>query len=228
MGLDKVDAHVQAVIDIMPGPLRQKSWWTSNPDLKTLHEKFCSSQASDPRDRIYALLGISSDAFGGTGISPDYGVDVYTVVHCTISHLLFKDQGRDALPAPFWGLDDFFDALEDLPRRVLGWYYSNEPYRQYKQYCELYGIDKSFEVLRNDVFPQHQAVSKTKPYRADHSPGLDSLRPPESNLFLGPSLTETRSMSMVQRFSRHRVCRGVRIQQLEAWPSRCIVDPQQC
>lgn len=137
LGLEKVDSHVQAVLDIMPGPLRHKSWWTSNRDLKTLLRKFRSSQAGDPRDRIYALLGISSDAYSEKVIPPDYGADIGTVVQRTISHLLFKDQGPAAPPAPFWGLDDFFDALEDLPQRVLGWYFANESHRQYKRYQDM-------------------------------------------------------------------------------------------
>lgn len=137
IGLEKVDTHAQAVLDIMPGPLRHRSWWTSNRDLGTLLKKFRSSEAGDPRDRVYALLGISSDAYNETVIPPDYGADIYTVVQRTISHLLFKDKGPDAPPAPFWGLDDFFDALEDLPHRVLGWYYANESHRQYKIYREL-------------------------------------------------------------------------------------------
>ncbi|KAK2597012.1 hypothetical protein N8I77_012886 [Diaporthe amygdali] len=134
LGLGNVDTHAQAVLDIMPGPLRQKSWWTSNRDLKTLLRKFRSSQACDARDRIYALLGISSDAYSGTVIQPDYGADIYTVVQRTIYHLLFRDQGNAAPPAPFWGIDDFFDALEDLPGRVVGWYLANESHRQYKRY----------------------------------------------------------------------------------------------
>lgn len=134
IGLDKVDTNAQAVLDIMPGPLRQRSWWTSNRDLGTLLRKFRCSQAGDSRDRIYALLGISSDAYSESVIPPDYGADIYTVVQRTISHLLFKDQGPAAPPAPFWGLDDLFDALDDLPHRVLGWYYANESQQQYKIY----------------------------------------------------------------------------------------------
>lgn len=105
LGIEKVDPHVQAVLDIMPGPLRQKSWWTSNRDLKTLLRKFHSSRASDERDRVYALLGISSDSYCEKVIPPDYGADIYTVVQRTIYYLLFKDLGPAAPPAPHWGLD---------------------------------------------------------------------------------------------------------------------------
>ncbi|ETS81467.1 hypothetical protein PFICI_06469 [Pestalotiopsis fici W106-1] len=51
----------QAIIDIMPGPLRKSSWWNQNPNLSTLLWKFRESQATDSRDRVFALLGIASD-----------------------------------------------------------------------------------------------------------------------------------------------------------------------
>ncbi|KAL1882306.1 hypothetical protein Daus18300_000792 [Diaporthe australafricana] len=135
MGLKNVDSHAQAVLDIMPGPLRQRSWWTtSDRDLKALLIKFRSSQAGDPRDRIYALLGISSDASNKTAVPPDYGVDMFTVIQRTIYHLLFKGQRNDLPTAPFWGIDTFFNALDDLPHRVLGWYFDNETHEKYEQY----------------------------------------------------------------------------------------------
>jgi len=56
------DPHCQPILDIMPGPLRNSSWWAKKRDLYTLLVKFCKSEATDQRDSIYALLGISSDA----------------------------------------------------------------------------------------------------------------------------------------------------------------------
>jgi hypothetical protein len=47
---------------IMPGPLRYSPWWAERRDLYTLLDKFRSSDATKPHDKIYALLGISSDA----------------------------------------------------------------------------------------------------------------------------------------------------------------------
>ncbi|PMD24107.1 hypothetical protein NA56DRAFT_656564 [Hyaloscypha hepaticicola] len=55
------DPHCQPILDIMPGPLRNSSWWAKKRDLRTLLVKFCKSEATDQRDSIYALLGISSD-----------------------------------------------------------------------------------------------------------------------------------------------------------------------
>ncbi|KAF4624739.1 hypothetical protein G7Y89_g13429 [Cudoniella acicularis] len=57
-----LDKHCQAVLDIMPGISRNESWWSEKRDLYTLLEKFGGSQATDPRDRIFALLGMSTDA----------------------------------------------------------------------------------------------------------------------------------------------------------------------
>lgn len=66
------DRHFQAVLDIMPGPLRQRSWWGQRRDLHTLLHKFSGSRASDPRDMVYALIGISSDSSRTGIIRPDY------------------------------------------------------------------------------------------------------------------------------------------------------------
>lgn len=66
------DTHEQAVLDIMPGSARKYSWWVEKRDLCTLLSKFCKAKASDPRDTIYALLGISSDAYDTDTLRPDY------------------------------------------------------------------------------------------------------------------------------------------------------------
>ncbi|KAH7070420.1 heterokaryon incompatibility protein-domain-containing protein, partial [Paraphoma chrysanthemicola] len=81
-------SHCQAVLDIMPGPSRKHSWWTENRDLRTLLTKFRGSQASDERDNIYALLGISSDGFGTDILAPNYEKSVGEVIHDTVAFLL--------------------------------------------------------------------------------------------------------------------------------------------
>jgi hypothetical protein len=86
------DPHCQAVLDIMPGPTRKNSWWTQNRDLHTLLLKFQGSEASDPRDTIYALLGISSDGCDNGILVPNYEKTIEEVIHDTISFLLhFQD-----------------------------------------------------------------------------------------------------------------------------------------
>ncbi|KAH8585863.1 heterokaryon incompatibility protein-domain-containing protein, partial [Bisporella sp. PMI_857] len=79
------DPHCQAVLDIMPGPLRQTSWWKDNRDLYTLLKKFGNSEATDKRDIVYALLGISSDAY--KKLLPDYEKPLLHVISDTTSFL---------------------------------------------------------------------------------------------------------------------------------------------
>jgi hypothetical protein len=56
-----VEDHCQAVLDIMPGLSREFSWWSEKRDLGTLLLKFGASEATDQRDKIYAMFGISSE-----------------------------------------------------------------------------------------------------------------------------------------------------------------------
>jgi ankyrin repeat protein len=79
----KPERHCQAVLDIMPGRLRGKSVWRENRSLYNLLLKFGESEASDPRDRVYALLGISSDAWNTDSLRPDYRKSLQTVIHDT-------------------------------------------------------------------------------------------------------------------------------------------------
>jgi hypothetical protein len=72
----KPERHCQAVLDIMPGRLQEESWWSESRDLYNLLLKFRESRASDPRDKVYALLGISSDARNTDSLRPDYTKDL--------------------------------------------------------------------------------------------------------------------------------------------------------
>lgn len=81
------ERHCQAVLDIMPGHLRDNSWWSESRDLYNLLTKFRESEASDPRDKVYALLGISSDAQDTDGLRPDYTKSVQQVIQDTSSFL---------------------------------------------------------------------------------------------------------------------------------------------
>jgi hypothetical protein len=77
------EPHCQAVLDIMPGRSRKDSWWSQRRDLYTLLVKFGGSMASDPRDMLFALLGISSDARDTDSLRADYTKDHRQVVHDT-------------------------------------------------------------------------------------------------------------------------------------------------
>ncbi|KAG8675843.1 hypothetical protein FPOAC2_01925 [Fusarium poae] len=55
----------------MPGPSKDTSWWAQDRNICTLLCKFKGSEASDPRDRVYALMGMASD-MNSNAIEADY------------------------------------------------------------------------------------------------------------------------------------------------------------
>jgi hypothetical protein len=93
------ERHCQAVLDIMPGHLREETWWGESRDLYNLLLKFRESKASDPRDKVYALLGISSDACDTDSLRPAYTKDLQTVIRDT-SLFLFgqSDVSYETMP----------------------------------------------------------------------------------------------------------------------------------
>lgn len=74
-----VSEQCQAVLDIIPGPSNTTSWWVQDRNLCTLLCKFKGSEASDPRDRVYALLGMASD-INASGIEADYSKEEQMIV----------------------------------------------------------------------------------------------------------------------------------------------------
>lgn len=82
--------HCQAILEIMPGPSRARSWWGQKQkrNLYTLLLSFQTSKATDERDKIYALLGMSSDPLDAQRIPIDYTKPVHKVVHRAVAYLL--------------------------------------------------------------------------------------------------------------------------------------------
>ena len=115
------DPHCQAVLDIMPGVSRQTSWWKDRRDLYTLLRKFQKSKATDERDIVYALLGISSDACIAKALLPDYEKPLSQVIQDTTSFLLCHMHLDDSLYKSLdWTLPEFLCNLESLSSAVLG------------------------------------------------------------------------------------------------------------
>ncbi|OCK82082.1 HET-domain-containing protein, partial [Lepidopterella palustris CBS 459.81] len=82
------DPCCQSILDIMPGTLRNISWWAKKRDLYTMLVKFFKSEASDPRDKIYALLDISSDACDTDLLKANYEKNIQDVIFDTTLFLL--------------------------------------------------------------------------------------------------------------------------------------------
>lgn len=88
MGID-VSYQARAILDIMPlvGQRRQ-GWWNEKRDLPTLLGKFTASKCSDPRDFVFALLGIASDERAREVIKPDYELSLEEVIKSTLLYVV--------------------------------------------------------------------------------------------------------------------------------------------
>ncbi|KAF2133115.1 HET-domain-containing protein, partial [Dothidotthia symphoricarpi CBS 119687] len=78
------DPHCQAILAIMPGPTRERSW--SFQDLRTLLLAFKESKSTEPRDAIYALLGLS-DAHDSDFLVPNYDKSMVEVIQDTVAFI---------------------------------------------------------------------------------------------------------------------------------------------
>ncbi|RFU26911.1 hypothetical protein B7463_g9427, partial [Scytalidium lignicola] len=114
------DLHCQSIIDIMPGPLRDSSWWAKKRDLYTMLDKFRYSEATNPKDKIYALLGISSDACNTDLLRADYGKSLQDIIFDTVSFLLNLSESDPPIYRFFdWTLPEFLENLHSLANKVL-------------------------------------------------------------------------------------------------------------
>ena len=94
----KVPPHCKPVLDIMAPSFRLSSWWAQTRDLRTLLLRFQGSKASDERDKIYALLGLSSDPLDAENVAIDYRKPTAQVVHEAVAYLLLSTRADRANP----------------------------------------------------------------------------------------------------------------------------------
>lgn len=122
-------ANQQARLDIMPGLGRETSWFSRLQDTKflTLLQRFRSSKTTIPHDSIYALIGICKEAYDSPKMTPDYTLDPKQVVQNTLHFLVNEsDQIEGSHIAyygayPKWDIEEFLDALHDLPYFFYTW-----------------------------------------------------------------------------------------------------------
>ena len=67
----KPDLHCQHVLELMPGPL-SNGRHNEKCHLIDLLRKFSSAEAHDERDKIFALLGMSTATEGSDALVADY------------------------------------------------------------------------------------------------------------------------------------------------------------
>lgn len=114
------NSYWEPILNVLPGPLRDHSWWSERPNLFTMLNKFQNSEATDPRDHIYALLDISSDTYKADLLKADYTKDIKDVIFDTVSFLLDFHK-LDPGPRRFfdWESSKLLDNLNSLPNEVL-------------------------------------------------------------------------------------------------------------
>jgi hypothetical protein len=110
-----LDPHCKPILDIMLGPLWNISWWAEKRDLYTMLVKFSKSEATDQRDRIYALLGISSDACDTDFLKANYEKNLQDVIFNTVLFLLNFNELNTPICSFFdWTLPEFLGNLKFL------------------------------------------------------------------------------------------------------------------
>lgn len=117
-------AGVQARFDILPGLLRAQSRWLES-SLLTLLQNFGRSKATDPRDIVYALLGLSRDTTSSDLLRPDYQLSVEEVTQGTVTHLMLQahdlPEQTPIQSLPKWDMNEFLYSLHNLPLHVFQW-----------------------------------------------------------------------------------------------------------
>lgn len=105
------DDHCQAILDIFPGPSRDSSWWSQSRNLYTLLHKFCQSEASESRDMIYALVGMSSDASDWKFLHADYKISLQEVIRKLLLFLFPVHDTSDSFVTSYETISDLLQNL---------------------------------------------------------------------------------------------------------------------
>ncbi|KAM6479445.1 heterokaryon incompatibility protein-domain-containing protein [Trichoderma sp. SZMC 28011] len=110
------DAHCQSVLDIMPSPWRESTWWSESRSFHNLLFNFGNSEATDSRDLVYALRGMSSDLADkyDDPLFPDYKKSEEELVHDVIQYIYGSDVTYMWKEAP--RLSSMRELASSLPR----------------------------------------------------------------------------------------------------------------
>lgn len=146
------ESYVQAVLDIMPGSQRERSWVADRPELHTLLDKFRECDATQPEDKIFALLGISSDARISDVLRPDHSKTPRQIVIDTVSFLLAPSAwGPSSNYFLSWSIDTFFENLPCLHVAIVkaAWEFSRPMAEMLLQNAE----DLEHDSYHNELEP---------------------------------------------------------------------------
>ncbi|SMQ45062.1 unnamed protein product [Zymoseptoria tritici ST99CH_3D7] len=82
------------VIDLMCAPAKHVLTWIRGPDLYTLLCQTMESQATDPRDKIFALLGMSDQAQDRDAVEVNYAKSPHQVYQDVLQYLAPMPKSR--------------------------------------------------------------------------------------------------------------------------------------
>jgi hypothetical protein len=112
----KVSQQCQAVLDIMPHPSKPSATRKDTRNLSNLLWKFRGCKATDPRDRVYALLGMATD-IKGSAIQADYAKEEHVVMKDLYAYIVGGEWPVHDSPA--LNIQDFQQKLPDISRQKL-------------------------------------------------------------------------------------------------------------
>ncbi|ENH72736.1 Heterokaryon incompatibility protein 6, OR allele [Fusarium oxysporum f. sp. cubense race 1] len=112
----EVSKQCQAVLDIMPHSTTSPTSRNQNRNLCGLLYKFRGCQATDPRDRVYALLGMATD-MQESGIRTDYAKEEQMVMQELYAYIVGEQW--PAVNSPASSIQELQRKLPDISRDRL-------------------------------------------------------------------------------------------------------------
>lgn len=112
----EVTEQCQAVLDIMPHPSTPSTSRKQTRNLCNLLWKFRGCKATDPRDRVYALLGMATD-MKDNAIQPDYAREEQVVMKDLYAYIVGGEWPVHDSPAS--NIRDLQQKLPDVSRQKL-------------------------------------------------------------------------------------------------------------
>ncbi|KAI0110829.1 heterokaryon incompatibility protein-domain-containing protein [Nemania sp. FL0031] len=126
--------HSNAVFQLMPTYARERSRKPQHADLWSILIAYSKSEASDSRDKIFALLGLCADQHISDFMMPSYTDAESTVVRAVIRYILTRGYSTllEGLPSPDWlssvnipSIRQFLRDLVSFPRNIASRYMEN-------------------------------------------------------------------------------------------------------
>ncbi|KAI1116381.1 hypothetical protein F5Y14DRAFT_407931, partial [Nemania sp. NC0429] len=86
-----LDEHLRAVFDLMPTYSQSGQRKLQDADFGSILTSFRGSEASDPRDKIFALVGLCADGLARELVRPDYTKHRAEATTAVVEYFLAKD-----------------------------------------------------------------------------------------------------------------------------------------